>query len=64
MRKKDVSLRMCVDYRCISSKTLKCNYPVSRLEDLFERVKGCKVFLCYGFEGDILSYTFKTRRHA
>ena len=43
-RKKDGSLRMCVDYRGINSKTVKCNYPVSRLEDLFERVKGCKVF--------------------
>ena len=44
VRKKDGSLRMCVDYRGINSKTVKCNYPVSRLEDLFERVKGCKVF--------------------
>ena len=35
---------MCVDYRCINSKAVKCNYPVSRLEDFFERVKGCKVF--------------------
>ena len=44
VRKKDGFLRMCVDYRGINSKTVKCNYPVSRLEDLFERVKGCKVF--------------------
>ena len=44
VRKKDGSLRMCVDYRGINSKTVKCNYPVSRLEDLFKRVKGCKVF--------------------
>ena len=35
---------MCVDYRGINSKTVKCNYPVSRLEDLLERMKGCKVF--------------------
>ena len=33
-----------MDYRGINSKAVKCNYPVSRLEDLFERVKGCKVF--------------------
>ena len=44
VRKKDGSLRMCVDYRGINSKTVKCNYPVSRLEDLFESVKGCKAF--------------------
>ena len=44
MRKKDGSLRMCVDYRGMNSKTVKCNYPVSRLDDLFESVKGCKVF--------------------
>ena len=44
VRKKDGSLRMCVDYRGINSKTVKWNYPVSRLEDLFERAKGCRVF--------------------
>ena len=44
VRKKNGSVRMCVDYRGINSKTVKCNYPVSRLKDLFERVKGCKVF--------------------
>ena len=44
IRKKDGSLRMYVDYRGINSKTVKCNYPFSRLEDLFERVKGCEVF--------------------
>ena len=44
VRKKDGSLRMCVNQRGINSKTVKCNYPVSRLEDLFNKVKGCKVF--------------------
>ena len=44
VRKKDRSLRMCVDYKGINSKTVKCNYPVSRLEHLFERMKGCKFF--------------------
>ena len=35
VRKKDGFLRMCVDYRGTNSKTVKCNYPVSRLDDLF-----------------------------
>ena len=42
--KKDGSIRMCVDYRELNKKTVKCNYPVTRLEDLLEGVSGCDNF--------------------
>ena len=42
--KKDGSIRMCVDYRKLNKQTVPCNYPVARLEDLFEGVSGCDTF--------------------
>ena len=35
---------MCVDYRKLNKKTVKCNYLVARLEDLLEGVSGCHTF--------------------
>ena len=32
--KKDSSICMCVDYRKLNKKTMRCNYSVARLEDL------------------------------
>ena len=43
--KKEGWIRMCVDYRKLNKKTVKCNYPVARLEDLLEGVSGCDTFL-------------------
>ena len=42
--KKDGSIRMCVDYRKLNKKTVKCNYPVAAFEDLLEGVSGCDNF--------------------
>ena len=39
--KKDGSIRTC---EMINKKTVKCNYPVARLEDLLEGVSGCDTF--------------------
>ena len=47
--KKDGSIRMCVDYRKFNKKTVKCNYPVARLEDLLEGVSGCDTFSVIDF---------------
>ena len=37
-------IRMCVDYRKLNKKTVKCNYPVARLEDLLDGVSACDTF--------------------
>ncbi|WVZ75874.1 hypothetical protein U9M48_023895 [Paspalum notatum var. saurae] len=42
--KKDGSLRMCVDYRGINAVTVKNKYPLPRIEDLFDQLKGACVF--------------------
>ncbi|WVZ87830.1 hypothetical protein U9M48_034405 [Paspalum notatum var. saurae] len=42
--KKDVTLRMCVDYRGLNAVTVKNKYPLPRIEDLFDQLKGACVF--------------------
>ncbi|MGQ3348719.1 reverse transcriptase domain-containing protein, partial [Bosea sp. (in: a-proteobacteria)] len=42
--KKDGTLRMCVDYRALNSMTVRNRYPMPRIEDLFDKLSGAKVF--------------------
>ncbi|WVZ85934.1 LOW QUALITY PROTEIN: hypothetical protein U9M48_032791 [Paspalum notatum var. saurae] len=42
--KKDGSLRMCVDYRSFNEVTIKNMYPLPRIDDLFDQLKGAKYF--------------------
>ena len=44
MKKKDGTLRMCIDYRQINKVTVKNKYPLLRIEDLFNQLKGAGVF--------------------
>jgi hypothetical protein len=41
---KDGTLRMCVDYHSINEVTVKNMYPLSRIDDLFDQLKGACVF--------------------
>ena len=44
MKKKDDTLHMCIDYWKINQVTVKNSYPLSRIEDLFDQLKGVGVF--------------------
>ena len=44
MKKKDDTLRMCIDYQKINKGTVKNKYPLPRIEDIFYRLKGVSVF--------------------
>ena len=44
VKKKDDTLRMCIDYQQINKVTMKNKYPLSRIEDLFDQLKGASVF--------------------
>ena len=44
VKKKDSTLRMCIDYRQINKVTVKNKYSLSRIEDLFDQLKGASVF--------------------
>jgi hypothetical protein len=44
VKKKDESLRMCVDYRPLNAVTIKNKYPLPRIDVLFDQLVGAKVF--------------------
>jgi hypothetical protein len=42
--KRDGGRRMCRDYRNLNNVTIKNKYPLPRIQDLFDQVKGARVF--------------------
>ncbi|XP_019056669.1 PREDICTED: uncharacterized protein LOC109116182 [Tarenaya hassleriana] len=43
-KKKDGSLRMCIDYRALNKVTVKNKYPIPLIADLFDQLKDARVF--------------------
>lgn len=44
VRKKDGTVRLCVDFRKLNEKVIKTRYPLPNIEDQIDRLKGAKVF--------------------
>ena len=44
VRKKDGSMRLCVDYRALNDLTIKNRYPLPRVDELFDRLQGARYF--------------------
>ena len=44
VKKKDGSMRLCVDYRQLNKVTIKNKYPLPRIDDLMDQLVGAKVF--------------------
>ena len=70
VKKKDGTLRLCVDYRQLNKMTVKNKYPLPRIDDLFDQLKGASVFskidLRIGYhqlrikDADVHKTTFRT----
>ena len=44
VKKKDGTMRMCVDYRALNNVTIKNSYPLPRVDELFDRLQGAQYF--------------------
>ncbi|GKB64171.1 putative reverse transcriptase domain-containing protein [Tanacetum coccineum] len=44
VKKKDKTLRMCIDYRELNKLTVKNRYPLPRIDDLFDQLQGSCVY--------------------
>ena len=43
-KKKDKTLRPCIDYRQLNRVTIKNRYPLLRIDDLFDQLRGARVY--------------------
>jgi len=44
VKKKDGTLHLCIDYLQLNKVTVKNRYPLPRIDDLFDQLKGARVF--------------------
>ena len=71
VKKKDGSLQLCVDYRQLNRVTIHNQYPLPRIDELFDQLQGFRVYskidLRSGYhqlrlqEGDVPKTAFRTR---
>ena len=44
VKKKDGSLRLCIDYRQMNRVTIRNQYPLPRIDELFDQLQGSRVY--------------------
>lgn len=54
VRKKDGSLRLCVDYQALNSKTRKDAFPLPRIDESLDALSGAAGFLLWTLQQVII----------
>jgi hypothetical protein len=44
VKKKDGTLRLCIDFQQMNKYTIKSKYPLPRIDGLFDQLRGAKIF--------------------
>jgi hypothetical protein len=44
VKNKDGTLKLCIDYRQLNKMTIKNKYPLPRIDDFFEQLRGATIF--------------------
>jgi hypothetical protein len=44
VKKKDGTLSLCIDYRQLNKMTINDRYPLPRIDDLFDQLRGATIF--------------------
>ena len=44
VKKKDGTMKLCIDYRELNKVTIKNKYPSPKIDDLFDQLQGAQVF--------------------
>ncbi|GKU88786.1 hypothetical protein SLEP1_g3007 [Rubroshorea leprosula] len=61
VKKKDGSLRLCIDYRRLNQVTVNNKYPLPRIDDLFDQLQGARVFSKMVKPEDVMKTAFRSR---
>jgi hypothetical protein len=71
VKKKEGTLRLCIDFRELNKVAIKNKYPLPRIDDLFDQLKDARIFskidLMLGYhqvsirDEDINKTAFRTR---
>ena len=64
VKKKDGSMRLCVDYRALNEVTIKNKYPLPRIDDLFDQLKGAKYFSKIDLRLGYFQLKIREKRHS
>ena len=60
-KKKNDKLRICIDYRALNSQTIQNRYALPRIDELFDRLHGAKVFSKLDLISDYYQIVIKSK---